>query len=48
MKKLKSELRMWLAEKLVGWAFDITPWDEEGQKLRRHIADYYLSKIFNK
>lgn len=39
---------MWLAEKLVGWAFDITPWDEEGQKLRTHIADYYLTKITNK
>ena len=36
---------MWLAEKLLGWAFDITPWDEEGQKMRRHIAKYYLEKI---
>jgi hypothetical protein len=45
MKKLKSEIRMWLAEKLLGWAFDMTPWDDEGQKLRKHITNYYWSKI---
>jgi len=45
MKKLKSELRMWFAEKLLSWAFSITPWNEEGQKLRRRISDYYLDKL---
>ena len=45
MKKLKSELRMWLAEKLLGWAFDVTPWDEEGQKLRKHISAYCMDKV---
>ena len=45
MEELKSELRMWFAEKLLGWANDITPWNNEGQKLRRHITNYYLEKI---
>lgn len=45
MKKLKIELRMWFAERLLGWSFDVTPWNEEGQKLRNHILDYYLDKI---
>ena len=45
MKKLKSELRMWFAEKLLAWAFDVTPWNEEGQKLRKCIADYSTEKI---
>jgi hypothetical protein len=45
MKKLKIELRMYLAEKLLGWSFDVTPWNEEGQKLRKHISAYYFEKI---
>jgi hypothetical protein len=45
MKKLKSELRMWFAEKLLGWAFDVTPWNEEGHKLRKHIANYSMEKV---
>ena len=45
MKELKSELRVWLAEKLLGWSHDVTPWNEEGQKIRRHIGNYYLDKI---
>ena len=45
MKKLKSEIRMWFAEKLLGWCSDITPWNEEGQKLRKHISAYYIEKI---
>lgn len=42
---MKTEIRMWIAEKLMGWAFDITSWDEEGQKMRKHISNYYLDKI---
>ena len=45
MKKLKIELRMWFAEKLLSWSFDVTPLNEEGQKLKKHIAVYYLEKI---
>jgi len=45
MKKLKIELRMWFAEKLLSWSFDVTPWNKEGQKLRKHITAYYLEKI---
>jgi hypothetical protein len=45
MSKLKSEIRMYIAEKLISWAFDITPWNDEGQKLRVHIANYYYDKI---
>ena len=45
MKELKSEIRMWLAEKLLGWAFDIAPFNSEGQKMRTHISNYYWSKI---
>ena len=48
MKELKIEIRMWIAEKLLGWSFDITPFNEEGQKLRKHICNYYLSKIQDK
>tara|TARA_R110000823_G_C15516672_1_gene455044 strand:- start:266 stop:418 length:153 start_codon:yes stop_codon:yes gene_type:complete len=45
MKELKNELRMWFAEKLLSWSNDVTPWNEEGQKLRIFIAAYYLQKI---
>lgn len=36
---------MWFAERLLGWAFDVTPCNEEGQKLRKYIADYNMEKI---
>lgn len=45
MKKLREEIRMWIAEKLLGWAFDATPWNKDGQKLRVHITNYYLDKL---
>jgi hypothetical protein len=45
MKGLKKELRMWLAEKLVNWAYDILPYDEDGHKMKKHIVNYYLEKV---
>ena len=45
MKELKTELRMWFAEKLLSWSFDVTPRNEEGQKLRNYISTYCLEKI---
>jgi len=45
MVELKSEIRMWIAEKLLNWSFDITPYNQEGQKIRRCISLYYIDKI---
>ncbi len=45
MKELKIELRMWFAELLLSWSFNVSPWSKEGQKLRGHICAYYLEKI---
>ena len=47
MKELKSEIRMWVAEKLLSWAFNVTPWNNEGQKMRKYIADYYSCELKN-
>ncbi len=35
-----EELRMYLAEKLLNWAFDIAPHNQEGKALKIHIFRY--------
>ncbi len=40
--------KIWMAELLLGWAFDVSPWNEEGQKIRRHISNYYIEKLEEK
>lgn len=42
MKKIISEIRMSLAEKLISWSHDVAPSNEEGNKLKKHISSYYL------
>ena len=43
--KAITEIRMWMAEKLLGWAFDMSPYNKCGQKMRIHISNYYMEKI---
>ena len=45
MKKLKIELRMYLAEKLLSWAFDVAPNNKEGKLLKMHIGSYAQKKV---
>ena len=41
-------LRMYLAEKLLSWVFDIAPHNEEGKTLKIHIGRYAEKKVFRK
>ena len=36
----KQETRMYLAEKLIHWAFIIAPHNYEGLRLKLHIGEY--------
>lgn len=36
---------MWVAEKLLSWAYDMTPYSHEGHQIRRHIVNYWMSKV---
>ena len=49
MKKLKNELKMYLAEKLLGWAMSLAPFHQtEGFILWNHIRVYFEYKVKNK
>jgi hypothetical protein len=41
MKELLIELRLLMAEKLLGWAFDIAPAGEPGDTMRVAIKRYF-------
>lgn len=43
MKKLKLQIRMYIAELLLGWAFDIATEDGEGEQLRIAVAEYFIT-----
>ena len=38
-----SELRMYLAEKLLSWAFDVAPNNKEGLFLKLYVGRYAVS-----
>lgn len=38
-----SELRMYLAEKLLSWAFDVAPNNKEGKFLKFYVGGYAVS-----
>lgn len=40
-----SELRMYLAEKLLFWAFDVAPNNKEGKFLKFYVDGYAVSVI---
>lgn len=48
MKKLKRELRMLIAEWLLGKAISICPKDEAGLELVAYVGGYFASKINSK
>jgi len=46
MKKLKLEIRMYIAEVLLNWAFSVAPSDEnQGRKLKVAIIEYFDSCV---
>jgi hypothetical protein len=46
MKKLKIEIKMYIAEVLLNWAFTIAPSSEEdGRKLKTSIIEYFESCV---
>jgi aspartate carbamoyltransferase regulatory subunit len=46
MKKLKIEIKMYIAEVLLNWAFTIAPVSEEdGRKLKTSIIEYFESCV---
>lgn len=47
MKELKTELRMWFAEKLLYWSLEISPNNEEGKKIKSFISLYIHDKMKN-
>ena len=40
-----SELRMYLAKKLLSWAFDVAPNNKEGKFLKLYVGGYAVSVI---
>jgi hypothetical protein len=44
MKELKDEFQMFIAEKLLAWAFYFAPKTKDGDILKKHIA-HYIFKI---
>jgi len=45
MKKLKLELRMYIAELFLNWAFDVAPNNKEGVFLKTIIGEYSKEKV---
>lgn len=42
MKRLKKEIKMLLAEKFLSLAASCAPDNEEGDKLKRHVYQYFI------
>ena len=45
MKRLRAELRLWVAEVLLGWAFNIAPASNDGILLKAAVAEYLKAVI---
>lgn len=45
MKKLKLELRMYISELLLNWAFDVAPNNKDGKFLKTIIGEYAKEKV---
>ena len=43
-----SELRMYLAETLLFWAFDVAPNNKEGKFLKFYVGDYARIRVNEK
>ena len=48
MRKIKSELRLYIAEKLLRLAWHVAPKNKEGHQLQIKVLTYFLTKINNK
>ncbi len=45
MKALIIEIRMWMAEKLLKWAFDVSPDSKEAVDLHVSVLSYFHDKL---
>lgn len=45
MKDLIIEIRMWMAEKLLSWAFEASPDSEEGEDIQFTVLSYFKRKL---
>lgn len=45
MKQLKAEIRLFIAEKFLGWAISIAPKNKEGNELTVCIGHYFAAKV---
>lgn len=43
MKQLKTELRKYISELLLSWAFNIAPSDDEGKSIKTFISAYFMT-----
>lgn len=41
MKQFKKQLRLYIAEKLMSWAFSVAPYDHNGDNVRNFVIDYF-------
>ncbi len=46
MKELLTEIRLYIAEKLLDWAFDISPKGEEGDMIKKSVGRYFCEKVW--
>lgn len=45
MKSAWKEFRLYIAEKLLGWAFSVAPFGKEGEDIKVMLAYYFDGKV---